>query len=148
MQMEETMRKTIALLAVGICALIPATSLAEQGWSATPQQKSLSWQQFRAHLDDAELVANLDKPSVKAVKTGRGIDVVELGVPAGIVEVPSATSAALKTLDEAVESFRNAIAGNPAVVKRLEERGYGINDVLAATRHADGSVTVFVGSSA
>jgi hypothetical protein len=145
------MYKILTLAAAALCTLAFVTPVgAGEGWGSAPSDKALSWQQFRAALDDARWAATtrIEKPGMMALKSGRGVDVVELGVDPDVVEVPSAMSAALQTFDDAVRSFRDAVAENPAALANLRARGYGLDDVLAATREPDGSVVVFVGSAA
>jgi hypothetical protein len=76
------------------------------------------------------------------------VKVVEIELDPATAKVPGVIATILPEYDALIDSVREVVAKDPAVSLSLKEQGLSADDVLGLTRGADGSVSVFVGSSA
>jgi hypothetical protein len=86
------------------------------------------------------------KPTQRTPKNR--VEVVEIGLDPRSAKVPGAIAAVLPDYDAVIKSLRGVVARDKGLSSSLKKQGYDVEDVLALGRRSDGTVSLFVGSSA
>ena len=76
------------------------------------------------------------------------VEVIEIGLDPATAKAPGLIATVLPEYEALIDTVREVVAKDPAVSLSLKERGLSADDVLGLARGSDGSVSVFVGSSA
>jgi hypothetical protein len=138
------MKKIAALVAATICMLaFASTASGGQRWGWTHLTDD-SWRDAWTSLQPSGALATFHHTANPVTP----VAVIPVPVDPVSARAPGALAAVLPVIDNALQSLRHAVAGDRRLAGALAARGYDADEVVGASRLADGTIAVLVGKAA
>jgi hypothetical protein len=138
------MKKIAALVAATFCLLAfapTALGAARWGWNDIAEE---SWRDAWASLEPNGVLAIARHPANASPKP---VTIIPVRIDPVAARAPGALASVLPVVDDALKSLREAVAGDRQLAGALAAHGLDPDQVVGASRLADGSVAVLVGKT-